>query len=230
MDYEEIISQIPENHNKGVKFLCEKYSTLNGSGNKTVNVKLLLNPEKYIEFYTFTEAYLISINYPFDRIEISNNLITVSQDIGKFFTLLEKEIDEKLRTDLVEDSRNRFNTLFNNSFSYEFSQGDLERIQNLINELRVSISKSELFTADHRQRLLKRLEKLQGELHKKVSNLDRFWGLIGDAGVALGKFGNDAKPIVDRIREISEIVWRTQARSEELPSGATTPFLPNKTD
>ena len=67
-------------------------------------------------------------------------------------------------------------------------------------------------------------------MHKKISNLDRFWGLIGDAGVAIGKFGNDAKPIVDRIKEIADIVWRNQARSEELPSGTKIPFLSTKTN
>ena len=60
-------------------------------------------------------------------------------------------------------------------------------------------------------------------MHKKVSDLDHFWGLIGDAGVALGKLGNDAKPIVDRIREITGITWNTQSRAEELPSGTTFP-------
>ena len=58
--------------------------------------------------------------------------------------------------------------------------------------------------------------------------MDRFWGLIGDAGVVVGKLGNDAKPIVDRIREIADIVWRTQSRAEELPSGTKLPQLENK--
>jgi hypothetical protein len=69
------------------------------------------------------------------------------------------------------------------------------------------------------------LERLQTELHKRVSDLDRFWGLIGDAGVVLGKLGSDAKPIVDRIREVADIVWRTQSRAEELPSGTRLPEL-----
>ena len=63
---------------------------------------------------------------------------------------------------------------------------------------------------------------------QKVSDLDRFWGLIGDAGVVLGKLGNDAKPFVDRIREIADIVWQTQSRAEELPSGTSLPSLENK--
>lgn len=125
----------------------------------------------------------------------------------------------------VQSLRSRFRITLGHGFAYEFSQGDLMRIQTLVNELRDLISTSMSFDRDHIQRLLRRLEKLQGELHKKVSDLDRFWGLIGDAGIVLGKFGNDAKPIIDRIREITDIVWLTQTRAEELPSGAKLPSL-----
>ena len=110
-------------------------------------------------------------------------------------------------------------------FCYEFSEGDLNRVQKLVNELRDQISSLSKLSDDHKRRLLARLEKLQSELHKRVSDLDRFWGMIGDAGVVLGKLGKDSKPIVDRIREISEIVWRTQARTEELPSNSPSPLL-----
>ncbi|HHQ4541409.1 TPA: hypothetical protein ACSP10_002169 [Aeromonas veronii] len=120
-----------------------------------------------------------------------------------------------------------YSNLFKGAFSYEFSKGDLDRIQALINELRQYIYDNESLEEKHRQRLLKRLENLQAELHKRVSDLDRFWGLVGDAGVVLGKLGNDAKPIVDRIKEIAEIAWKTQARTEELPSSSTNPMLNN---
>lgn len=108
-------------------------------------------------------------------------------------------------------------------FSYEFTQGDVDRIQALINETRDWLIATEVFTAEHRDRILKRLEALQRELHKKMSDLDKFWGLLGDAGVALGKFGADAKPFVDRIRELLQIAGRTQSRAEELPSGTPIP-------
>jgi hypothetical protein len=121
--------------------------------------------------------------------------------------------------------RSQFRAALGTGFSYEFSQGDLDRVQTLVNEIREHISNCKSLESDHRQRLLRRLEKLQSELHKKVSDLDRFWGLVGDAGVVLGKLGNDAKPIVDRIREVAEIVWQTQSRAEELPSGTQLPLL-----
>ncbi|MBI4826866.1 MAG: hypothetical protein HY807_10680 [Nitrospirae bacterium] len=44
------------------------------------------------------------------------------------------------------------------------------------------------------------------------------------------KFGDDAKPFVDRIREIADIVWRTQARAEELPSSTPTPLITSADD
>ena len=130
----------------------------------------------------------------------------------------------------LKSFRAQFRTALGTGFHYEFSQGDLERIQELVNQLREIISASTHLQNDHQQRLLRRLEKLQSELHKKVSDLDRFWGLIGDAGVVLGKLGNDAKPLVDRIREIADIVWRTQSRAEELPSGTRPPLLGDKSD
>lgn len=121
--------------------------------------------------------------------------------------------------------RSRFRAALKNGFSYEFSSGDLKRIQELVNDLRSLIQQQAGLEEDHRQRLLRRLEKLQSEMHKKISDVDRFWGLIGDAGVVLGKLGADAKPIVDRIREIANIVWRTQASAEELPSGTKPPLI-----
>ncbi|EKF9501433.1 hypothetical protein O1C20_003610, partial [Vibrio cholerae] len=127
----------------------------------------------------------------------------------------------------VETYSNRYKNAFKNTFAYEFSKGDFERVQELINELRAQISTLEDLEPSHKQRLLKRLEKLQSELHKRVSDLDRFWGLIGDAGVVLGKLGADAKPIVDRIKEIAEIAWNTQSRAEELPSNSPNPMLGN---
>lgn len=125
----------------------------------------------------------------------------------------------------IESYKNRFQTALKSSFAYEFSQGDLNRIQVLVNELRTHITESISLEPVHKRRLLKRLEKLQSELHKRVSDLDMFWGMVGDAGVVIGKLGTDAKPIVDRIREISEIVWRTQARTEELSSDFLNPLI-----
>lgn len=172
-------------------------------------------------FQALMEACGIEFNFPY----VGENKHDNIGRIHKFFEEADTEIAKGVAKLSIDHFKTRFATKFSRIFLYEFSEGDLNRIQELINELRQLISDSKLFSENHKARLLKRLERLQSELHKKVTDLDRFWGLIGEAGIAIGKFGNDVKPIVDRIREIADIVWRTQARAEELPSGLPIPML-----
>lgn len=162
--------------------------------------------------------------------EISGNLEHNCQALFQYLKNVQGEFQVHAYEIQFESIKSRYKSALNINFNYEFTQGDIDRIQTLINELRGHISNSSELENSHQQRLLKRLEKLQSELHKRVSDLDRFWGMVGDAGVVLGKLGSDAKPIVDRVREIADIVWRTQARAEELPSGTKLPLLENDPD
>ena len=160
--------------------------------------------------------------------ELSGDITKITEDCSAMFEYTRK-IESKFIGEVaqlkIETYKNHYKSVLKSSFAYEFSQGDVDRIQILVNELREHITGMDNLNDDHKTRLLKRLEKLQSELHKRLSDLDRFWGIVGDAGVALGRLGNDAKPIVERIKEISEIVWRTQARAEELPSNSPYPLL-----
>ena len=224
---DEFIQEIPNEINNGVQYILTSYFTFNAQNYSTPESKSHVG---YIEYYYLTEAYLKSHNFEFKTVVTDVSVSVNIQRIRHFFESLKIEFDKRITSDFVSSTKEKFHHRFNNIFSYEFTDGDVGRIQDLLNELRKIISDSDLYTAEHKQRILTRLEKLQLELHKKVSDLDRFWGLIGDAGVAIGKFGKDAKPIVDRIKEISEIVWRTQAKKEELPSGSTIPFLKSAED
>jgi hypothetical protein len=170
------------------------------------------------------------IQYEGSRPEITGNQFEDCVAVMSFIRDLERHYSSQATKLKFDRLKSTFKISLGGAFCYEFSQGDLSKIQSLLNDLREKISESTYFEADHQQRLLRRLEKLQAELHKKVSDLDRFWGLIGDAGVVLGKFGKDAKPLVDRIKEIAEIVWQTQSRAEELPSGTPIPLLAQTKD
>jgi hypothetical protein len=132
---------------------------------------------------------------------------------------------DSLQTEASLDKQQHFAALLGHGFYYEFSEADTKRVQDLVNELRGLITESTRFEPDHRTRILDKLEMLQREIHRRISNLDRIYGLIGDAGVMLGKFGNDARPFVDRIREIVEIAWRSQANAEQLPASARPALL-----
>ena len=111
-------------------------------------------------------------------------------------------------------------------FHYEFSDREIERVQALINELREAIGEADYLEEDHRRRLQGRLEKLQSELHRRVSDLDAFLGVMAQIGAAAHRIGEDAKPLVDRVREIVEIVSGVFRRAENLPPGREFPSLP----
>lgn len=120
----------------------------------------------------------------------------------------------------------KFKIRFGSSLVYHFSDDDVKRIQDLINELRDLIADSTLFDEPHKKRLLAKLEILQAEMHKDLTSLAKFWDLIPEAGIILGKFGNDAKPLVDRIVEIGRVLWGVQTRAEQLPPATPCPLLP----
>ena len=126
--------------------------------------------------------------------------------------------------DMLNSSINKYSTLLGNVYHYQLTDGDISRIQKLINEIREELTSSKLIPEDHKHRLLKRLEKLQVELHKQMSDFDRFWGLFVESGTMIGRFGREVKPIVDRFRELADIFWRSQARAEELPSNSPLPI------
>lgn len=225
---EEFIDQIQNDVVASVLFIC----------NHSIDLALpLLKRSQYSESYSILVEGFALVESILD-----SNLMTVdlaiptltmvdendSNQMFSFFRELKKNLLSREKLLQLEQMKSRFKASLGGVFVYEFSQGDLEKVQTLLSQLRDQIVASKFIEEEHQQRILRRLEKLQSELHKRVSDLDRFWGLIGDAGVALGKFGNDAKPIVDRIKEITEIVWQTQSRAEELPSGTPIPQLENK--
>ncbi len=222
---EDFIASIPINFNGAVKYIIDAFSSIHTEHKSS----LLPHYKEYVEYYSLFEAYLKSKDYSFTPLGF---VINKEQNIGaivSFFSMQRTALQVRLDIDFVKDTRERFDIIFSNSFSYEFSDGDLKIIQNQINEIRDLINSSEWFTDDHKQRMLKRLEKLQSELHKKVSDLDKFWGFFVDASIVFGIVGENAKPFFDRIKDLMDIIWRTQARAEELPSNAQIPFLPRNT-
>lgn len=186
--------------------------------------------KRLIEVYALLTELIESNLLVIDNLLKFKLIGEISSDCGnilEFVAYVKQECTVQAAQLELESKRLKFKATLGASFCYEFSQGDMERVQSLVNQIRELISSSENLEADHQRRLLMRLEKLQSELHKRMADLDRFWGLIGDAGVVLGKLGTDAKPVVDRVKEIADIVWQTQSRAEELPSGTSPPLLEN---
>ena len=217
------LSNLPEDPYEAADAMCKKF--LEWNRGFPIDATRVKNYDHFVEAFAAMEVFLNATGLPFSSPPLGKSRLENINHIIIFFSGVRQKLDERIVDLTFVNAHEKYAKRFGVIFLYQFSDGDLKRIQDLLNELRDTITKSELFDAKHKQRILNKLESLQSELHKKMSSLDRFWGLIGEAGVVLGKFGQDAKPLVDRIREIAQIVWRTQARAEELPSGTPFPLL-----
>ncbi len=230
---DEFIEKLPENKWKAIQKIWNQFFDWDKSMQSDDELDYY---DSYLEAFAFLNAFLEKIDLAGKAANLNPNEDEKNQIklIRSFFYSLEGENFKALQIEssknLYSEAKSKFSAKLGAGFAYEFSEGDLKKIQININDLRKLITDSEVIEDNHKQRLLKRLERLQSELHKKMSDLDRFWGFVGDAGVVMGKFGTDVKPLTDRIREMMGIVWNTQARAEELESGSPNPFLQETND
>lgn len=135
-----------------------------------------------------------------------------------WFDGLSSQATSRINARFAAARENHYANLFSKVQMYEFSDDDHKKLQALINELRTLISGTDIIDDDHKRRLLKRLEAMQSELHKTVSDIDRFWAFIGEAGIQARIFGENMKPICERIGELAKIVLAVVAAKEGIKS------------
>ena len=198
-DLDAYTRDLPSDPLERIERITEDFQEIKGKARGYADETAGVTPDKdfydeYLRQYAISQAALRGTAFEMDDytldLEFHDNLIHNMQSFERYFDKLYDLVK-------VHKGRARLNQYteqaaanFGKGFYYEFTEDEVDKIQTTINELRYLISASDLFEDEHKQRLLRRLERLQSELHKKVSDLDRFWGLAGDLGVALGKFGN----------------------------------------
>ncbi len=166
-------------------------------------------------------------------IEIPNITGEIEADISTIkalFVALENASAELLYVYGGDDDKDYIARERNSETLYSLTKRDADRTQQLINELRDIVNKSNSISDEHKLRLLKKLERLQIEFHKKESDFDRFWGFVGEIGPVIGRFGNDVKPFVDRLRELVDIITRTQASEQQTLDKSKDQLLSDEPD
>lgn len=106
--------------------------------------------KEYLDAYAAIEIKLIALGLKFSPVNfVEEDFNTNIARIINFYKGLTddylREERKVLTKETIEISRNKYKKKLNIGFYYTFSDGDLERIQTLINELRESITKSILF-------------------------------------------------------------------------------------
>lgn len=214
----EFLEGLPSDEIDAITALCDHFRKFDShAGGKTEL------HEDYLEIHSILDAFAQHRGIKFIE-SVNASFPNAADNIGliraRFKDLSEKVTQRRnvrFTQGHIASKKQHYAAFFAGVSCYEFSENDFERIQTLINELRELITSNQLLSEGHRARLLKRLEAMQRELHKKTSDIDRFWGFIGEAGVNAKKFGENLKPITDRVRELGVIVLAVIFAREGIP-------------
>jgi hypothetical protein len=94
--------------------------------------------ETYALLFELIESNLLEIEPP--DFELTGNQSTDCSQINQWLNFVDSLIASKASKLKLESLKSHFKTSLGTAFCYEFSQGDLERIQTLINQLRDMVS------------------------------------------------------------------------------------------
>jgi len=213
-------AQYVERPLSGLRDLCVELATSCENLLKNMPNARFIMPAGMTEKIGFFQALCDSTGFDFKLPQLTGDAQADASSFLDHFNKLKVIFTEQATATEIKDAREKYLVELGHAFRYEFSDGDLSQIQSRLNELRDRISTSDFFNEKHKERLLKKLEELQAALHKKMSDLDKFYALVGEGAVIVGRYGQAAKPFLDTITAILKLVWIAQGRAEELPSNA----------
>ena len=221
---ESFMEQLSSDPLDALRTIITRYNSF--LSDKTAQQQFELSVQAYALVREYSEAYA-----PQFKPQLTPNLMpadkgTSIQLVASSFQQILTLIETAKTSRSLENFEQRAKALVKKVDAIEFTDGDLNRLQELINEMRGIATNTNELSERHRSRILDRLEKLQAEIHKRVTKLEHAWLLVPEIGLALGQFGKDAAPMGDRLNETLRIVTGAEARRAELPSSYEPPFLP----
>jgi len=200
------LSNLPADNLDALQVLGVEFEKLEGHARQAVE-----QHDDYVEALSILRAFAMARDAklePFPEIgpQRNQNISNIATYFNQLRNRVRSELTNRHARGYFEAKTEEYVALFSRVSVFEFSDADFKRVQDLINELRELFYGSTLITEEHKRRLLRRLEAMHGELRKKTNDIDRFWGFIGEAGIAMRKFGEDLAPISERVLELGGIV------------------------
>ena len=201
-----LLQGLPSDNVEALAALCAEFQRFDGHARQ-----LPEHHNDYVEALSILKAFAMARDgrlEPFPELgpQRHQNIAHVTAYFGQLSVTIREELTKRYSRGYFESKTEEYVSLFSRLTSYEFSEQNFSRVQALISELRDLIRNSTLISDEHKRRLLRRLEAMNGELHRRTGDIDRFWGFIGEAGIAMRKFGDDLAPITERVLELGGIV------------------------
>lgn len=142
-------------------------------------------------------------------------------DVRRRIILIHRHIKALQAREIIEG-----NDQLANQNLIEIDRSEIPRIEKLLSEIRDLVRNSEVLDEDHKLRLLKIVSNLQNEIDKPISSYRVFLNGMVETSEALGKSGENVKPVFDRMREIFGIADKAKKQLEEISGPEETKRLP----
>ena len=143
--------------------------------------------ESFSAYQAFRRSRDLTVSNFVPSYEQTSNWNTMRSFIAHYKSENARQIRQRQVQQVFERGQEWFQGQSGAPFLHEFAEEDIGRIRQLLAEIRDLITGTDELDQNHKQRLFRRLDQLENELAKKVSDLDRFWGLFGDVNVAIRK-------------------------------------------
>jgi len=220
------INRLPENIIFAEKVIIDTF-------NQTLDVYSMSEDksgfyEDFIEIYSFYQVYAeknnLDVAFPKLGTNLQNNLELIISFFRNRSRIVLKKIEKFANEKIIEDKKSKFKSILYDDYIYVFEPEELKMLKFYATQLKQLISDNRYLKVSYQQRLGKRIDKIIKETNIEMNSFDNFWGFVGEAGIIIGKTNNHCNEIIEKIKEIVHLIWKVQARSEQLIT-ETTPKL-----
>ncbi len=200
------LHHLPADNLEALAVLCGEFDRFDGHSRQ-----LPEHHDDYVEALGIIKGFAIAREAPLEQFpEIGSDRHHNIASINTYFKQLRgsvrAELTKRHSRGYFEAKTEEYASLFSQAAFYEFGETEFNRLQTLITELRNLIGTSALISEEHKRRLLRKLEAMRNELHRKTGDIDRFWSFLGEAGIAMRKFGEDLGPVSEKVLELGRII------------------------
>ena len=229
--YESYLKSLTTNPLQASYAVCETFFALhNPNSSSTVSRKK--DYHKYIELYVILQTLLKKCNIECRELELKNDIDHNISLIVEFFIdsrkNLRRALDVEDTQELIAKFKAQYETSILQGFSYEFDDYQLTEARNIIAQIQAEIKKLSSIDYVHKARLKASVDRLEKALHKNMSNMDRFWGLMFEIRLVLKGRPEEIQDIIDLVHDLATIFYQIISRSgDDLPFKIQN-FLPRE--
>ena len=200
------LTGLPSDNMEALAALCAEFERFDGHARELPD-----HHNDYVEALSILRAFAAARTAklaPFPEIgaQQRQNIASIKAYFAQLRDTVRSELYSRQAKGHFEAKTEEYLSLFARVPGYEFTQASFKRVQELVIELRELFQNSSLIADEEKRRLLRKLEAMRGELHMKTNDIDRFWGFLGEAAIAMRKFGQDLNPISERVLELGRII------------------------